>query len=350
MRPRFVSSRQHGAALCLAGSVLIVAAGCGNVLGLDRYEIDDSAGGSAQGGNGAAGQGGFGGSAGGTSGSGGSGGFSNCDGISEPNWDIVRSCILRTSCSPFVPNVTVSQCVTLNYQSAFLGTSCTLAAQDCDDVGTCQGYGYAGAACDGQSGKRCENNIAYDCDGNVFLDCGTQGGNCVYYDSNGDNLDDSVGCKVTDCADPNGTQGCSGNTYYTCIDGEGIGAACSAVQAECRTQGTQTGCFLKTRDTCTTSGVSCDANVAKVCSGGSLLEFDCNSVGLNCSDDPAGTYCAAAGCTTEQVAACEESCNGSVMNICYGGVPFAVDCQAYGFSSCRTFEHPDTKLPFALCL
>ncbi|MCA9644611.1 MAG: hypothetical protein KC492_28160, partial [Myxococcales bacterium] len=244
----------------------------------------------------------------------------------------------------------ISDCVTWSYQSAFLGTSCTLAAKNCDDVATCVGYGYAGEACNGQTGIRCENNVAYDCGNNFFVDCSTRGGTCVLYDSNGDFVDDSAGCKVADCSDPDGTERCAGNNYYTCIGGEGIGAACSAVQAECRTQGGQTGCFLKTSDTCATSGLTCNGNTANLCTGGALLQLDCTSVGLQCSDDPTGTYCAAAGCTPEQAAACEESCDGTTMNLCYGGVRFPVDCTAFGFSSCRSFKHPSTQATFAQSL
>ncbi|MEZ4373289.1 MAG: hypothetical protein R3B07_20870 [Polyangiaceae bacterium] len=340
-------------AACLV-TTLVGSVGCSNVLGLDRYEVDDS-GGTGQGGAGAVGgsggsQGGSsGGGVGGTAGVGGSGGFSNCDGISQPNWDVVRSCILRNSCSPFVQGITISDCVTWNYQSAFLGTSCTLAAKNCDDVATCVGYGFAGDACDGQTGIRCENNVAYDCKNDFFLDCSTRGGTCVLYDSNGDFVNDSAGCKVTQCSDPDGTERCEGNNYYTCIGGEGIGAACSAVQAECRSQGGQTGCFLKTSDSCTTSGLTCDGNTANLCTGGTLLKLNCTSVGLECSDDLSGTYCAAAGCTPEQASACEESCNGSVMSLCYGGVPFAVDCQDYGFARCGMFNNPSSQTMFAQC-
>ncbi|MCA9631382.1 MAG: hypothetical protein KC766_27175 [Myxococcales bacterium] len=335
--------------LTLGATLLLTTMACSSVLGLDRYEVEDSAG---QGGTGAAGQGGtgaMGGSAAGGAG-GTAGAFTNCDGITQPNLDVVRSCILRTSCSPFLQSVTISNCITWNYQSAFLGTSCTLAALDCDDIATCQGYGFAGADCAGQSGVRCEDNIAYDCNNDFFLDCATRGGTCVLYDSDGDSTNDSAGCKVADCFDPDGTEACDGNTYYTCIGGEGIGAACSAVQAECRSQGSQTGCFLKTRDTCTTTGLSCDGNKARLCTGDTLLELDCTSVGLECSDDPAGTYCAAAGCTPTQASACEESCNGSVMNLCYGGVNFPVDCQDYGFTRCAMLNDPSGGAPYAQCL
>lgn len=338
----------------LALSSTLAASGCGNVLGLDRYEVEDSAG-AGQGGNGAGGQGGVGGNMGGSAGSGaggtgGTGGFANCDGVSQPNWDVVRSCVLRTSCSPFIQGVTISQCITWNYQSAFLGTSCTLAAKNCDDVATCVGYGFAGSACSGQSGIRCEDNVAYDCTNDFFLDCSTRGGTCVLYDSNGDFENDSAGCKVTDCADPDGTERCVGNNYYTCIGGEGIGAACSAVQAECRTQGGQTGCFLKTSDTCATPGLSCNGDTANLCTGGALLELDCASVGLNCSDDVSGTYCAAAGCTAEQASACQESCNGTTMNLCYGGISFPIDCTEYGFTRCATVTNPSSQEQYTQCI
>src|SRR5690606_29248962 len=119
---------------------------------------------------------------------------------------------------------------------------------------------------------------------------------------------------------------------------------------ECRTQAGQSNCFLKTGATCTQSGLKCEGNTAKLCTGGSELEFDCSSVGLGCSDDFAGTYCVAPGCTTEQANACEERCSAGVISMCYGGVPYDVDCKQYGFNGCRMIANPTPGAdPYAVC-
>ena len=60
------------------------------------------------------------------------------------------------------------------------------------------------------------------------------------------------------------------------------------------------------------------------------------------------TACVAPGCTTEEP--CSESCSGTELTYCYGGVPVTLDCTDYGFKYCLegTLSSDDT-FPIAYC-
>lgn len=263
-------------------------------------------------------------------------GAGSCDGVPGANPDVVRSCVLAASCSPFVSNISISTCVSLNWQGAFLGTSCIRNVQSCADVELCEGYGFAGEMCEGQSGVRCENNTAIDCDNGYFLKCGVRGGTCDTVDTNFDFTPDQAGCRVKDsCFESSDATHCDGDILYRCLDGVGLGADCSALQAQCVEDASGAACLLVT-PSCDSTVPTCEDGAAQSCIGQTLLRWDCDSVGLECNDENASNpTCAAAGCDLNAVESCTESCNGgATATICYGGVPYEVNCTDYGFSRC----------------
>ncbi len=160
------------------------------------------------------------------------------------------------------------------------------------------------------------------------------------YDSNGDSYLDTADCKVLDSC-VNGS-GCQGDIAYTCVNGTGYGMACSNFGAQCDSQNGQPACYLATQS-CSGSLTPCTGDTAQVCINGRKQSYDCASVGLGCTSDSSGPYCVAPGCTMTDANNCAESCTGSTAHLCYGGVPYNVDCKTYGFSTCT--EHDDKAPP-----
>lgn len=330
------------AALLVVMAALAAAAGCNAALGLDNFQVTHGAGGAQAGNAGTGGTGAGGTGAGGNAGTSGTGGTPACGDVLTPNKKVVQTCILRASCSPFIPDTRISDCITLNLQQAFIGTACTANATNCNEVDLCQGYGFTSPQqCTGQSGWRCENNVAINCTQGYYISCSKLGGQCQMYDSNGDFTPDTADCKVlSSCT--SGQSGCQGDAAYTCIDGEGYGMVCSNFGAQCDTQNGQPACLLATQS-CSGTLPPCQNDSAQVCVNGLKQTFDCSSVGLGCQSDANGPYCVAPGCTLADANKCTESCTGSTAHLCYGGVPYNVDCKAYGFSTCA--GHDDKAPP-----
>jgi hypothetical protein len=358
--------RQRGLPRYLTLGIFTVLSfgGCADVIGLSDYNVvpPGAAGGagSASGDAGStgdagdtasAGQSGSAGQAGaGNAGEAGGGGTDvvvGCDGVTpfSPNLDVVRSCLLRYSCNPFYPDDTISNCVTLNTQRTFGGTSlgCTLDANSCTDVIVCEGYGWAfDELCLGESGWRCQGNLAVNYDGNTVVDCTIYGGVCSEL------ADGTTDCKVLDSCTASDVDRCGGtnnDTLYNCVDGVGYGFKCSHFGSVCEQRNGDEGCYF-TSTSCADPGTnSCMANRRRTCSTDGLLRlYDCASVGLSCSDQE----CTAPGCTRQDVLDCVESCQGTQLSFCYGGTPMTVDCNDYGFPQCGEYTHP-SGWEFATC-
>lgn len=314
--------------LTAAALAILVFSACSQVLGLDDYRVVSDS--ETNNGN--------------TS--------ENCSLASlSPNEQVVRSCVLASSCSPFVQSVSISTCVTINRQAAFTGENCTITATSCDDIDSCRGNGMADSGqCDGQTGVRCQDNIGINCDGNppYFIDCSVRGGTCeVLTDEAGDSY---PSCRVVDTCDAtDDLSHCEGNLLYGCTEGKGYGVDCSSFGTVCMEVDGEGSCYYPAPD-CTEDVQGCSGNVARYCSSvGDLLAFDCGSVGLACTATESGDlYCVAPGCTPDDVNNCEEGCSGSTLNICYGGVSYPVDCTEYGFSRCATYTS-DTLGNYAAC-
>ncbi|MEI9949002.1 MAG: hypothetical protein WDO74_08455 [Pseudomonadota bacterium] len=98
--------------------------------------------------------------------------------------------------------------------------------------------------------------------------------------------------------------------------------------------------------------VSCSGDVATVCSSGSQFKYNCGSVGLACSTTAKSEYCLAPGCNAADVDfVCHESCSddGSSLTFCYGGLPYTVACEAYGFTHCSSGIDRASGRTFAAC-
>jgi hypothetical protein len=282
-----------------------------------------------------------------------------CDGVTPItlNQDVMRSCILRTSCSPYDPVRTISTCVTNNTQDAFAGERCNLKSTTCAEYEACEHNGIAGddlcpAASSGTN--FCVGNKAVTCtsDGTLssWVDCiGLGGTGCgTYTDSTGAEVAD---CQVKEqCSSAAGTvtdYQCSTEASplfeYYCAGAQAFGLACGDF-AYCSVDSSgSAGCYL-TAASCGNDSTSCtSANVAKVCSGGGEYDYDCGSVGLTCKVGAANTdgdtnYCLAPGCKPADVNNCTEFCDGTKLNFCYGGAQVTADCTDYGFSSCEDFS------------
>jgi hypothetical protein len=372
-------------------STLAVAGGCQQILGISDYEVDPKLGGNVggEGGDGGksgtagksgiAGKVGFGGEPGeggsaGTAvviggnggapseaGAGGEGGavpdakFKGCDGTPfTGNEAILRSCLLRVGCLPWLwPNETISRCVSQNAQNVYEGTRCTLDAETCDDITACEGKHveptFCGSGASAKEGMYCNGNELVDCDGFVpyARDCTKDGATCKEF-SPAVKDTETAGCVLplpaNTCTATDAVEKCSGTEYsYQCFGTDAYGSHCTSYAAGCREVAGEIGCFYPL-NACTSEGVTCSNNRATWCDGESKVTFDCGSVGLSCQTS--GDYaedgereCLAPGCAPEDAAACQESCSGTKLTLCYGGAPLTVDCKAYGFKSCEEYDY-----------
>jgi hypothetical protein len=378
--------------LALVAASLITLAGCSQIIGLDGYSVASNNGGSSgtvgtagtvgsagTGGTvGTAGTGGKGGAVGtaGTTSVSGTGGEAGappaitaplgCDGKTPLtlNDAVIRTCILRVSCDPFNPVRSISQCVTNNTQDAFAGERCNLKSNTCADYQACEHKGIAGDdLCPSNKADTnyCSGNKAVSC-GDVgafssWVDCIGLGGTAcgTYTDANGVEAD----CKVAETCTGDADYVCSDEATpvyeYQCVAGQAYGFKCGDF-AYCDTDSTgAAGCYLSAAS-CGADSTTCVGNVATVCAGGGQYEYNCGSVGLGCqvgTPDSAGdtNYCLAPGCKPADVNNCAEFCDGTKLNLCYGGTQVAVDCTDYGFTGCLDgLTNGDTLTSYATCV
>jgi hypothetical protein len=247
---------------------------------------------------------------------------------------ITKACVMLWGCDPYVPNETLSNCISIDVPEAYLYYGCSLTASSCADIIACRGYGYPTMADCPASGPHCNGNRAANCTGagtgNV-TDCTVTGGTCAMYTSAGTTY---AGCDVVPgCGQTDGLPHCNGNTLYTCFGDAGIGKNCFTAET-CKTAGTTTSCYANL-PACSTPGAACAGNDIQDCfTNGTEATFACSHVGLGCQS----AACVAPGCTVANETSCTESCSGTVMSLCIGGAPFAVDCAKYGFSHCAAFN------------
>jgi hypothetical protein len=376
-------------------STLALAAGCSQVLGLGDYETVDpsgavageggevtaggstNVGGKSAGGNGnvagEAGDAGSGGAQGGTAGTsqGGSssageagaagaggeppapmGPFVGCNGTPfEGSEAVVRSCLLRVSCLAWDwPSDSISRCVSQNTQNAYEGTKCTLDAQTCGDIATCEGARLERDFCADKDPKQyCNGDEVVSCDSGFphARDCKKYGGKCKDF---GKELPSgsTVDCELPDvtCTESTATDACGGpqsGYRYQCEGTIAYGAKCSNFAASCQVVDGDAGCYYPL-NTCSQEGVTCTNGRATWCDGDSRVTYDCGSVGLGCATEgdyyeDSGRQCAAPGCTVDDLVDCQETCDGSKLTFCYGGAPVTVDCKDYGFDVCKDYTY-----------
>jgi hypothetical protein len=196
--------------------------------------------------------------------------------------------------------------------------------------------------------SRCEGDYAVNCGGlndspPYFTDCERMGGTC---DIRPDNIADCV--VVDSCSEPDPTgsenyaSGCVGDDYYYCAGGKGFGNDCTKFAADCEMGDNGYGCFYSVTS-CGADSTSCSGDTIVQCTDGERFQYDCGSTNLECTIDTY-SYCLAPGCSGADADDCTESCSGSELTFCYGGAPVTIDCQDYGFDSCKEVEDV-----YALC-
>lgn len=320
-------------------SALALAGGCSiddRVLTETDGEAGDGAGGSSGGSGGKGGSGGSSGGSGGTGGGGtsGTGGYVDCDGDRVAvDMDVVKACILHTSCHPYLPSNSISQCVTYQTLRAFPQGDCGTGSDDCADFRACAGYGYydgdgcesgVDALCEGNTGVRCsaEFSVEFDCDPGTTCEVLTGG---------------AVGCLMPEtCTEEDGTSRCDGNIHYSCQGGMRYGGDCSVSGAMCRLDDVtgSTACYYVAPTCNNPDTVECGASgrIDLCTTTGTSVHYQC-APGLGCSvEGESGAWCLAPGCTPETP--CSESCDGTELTICYGSIPVTVDCRDYGLTRC----------------
>jgi hypothetical protein len=299
---------------------------------------------------GTAGKGGS--TSGGTSGKGGSGAFGgteDCDGDAlEVDEDLVRACLMQVGCNPFVPSVSLSFCITNQRLNTFSQDDCGTGATSCDEYLACRGQGYYdGADCTSGDAVYCEDEtLGVACSRYPYaIDCAKFGGTCATYTDDTD--EQRVWCKVPGhdtCTEPEGMKQCdAAGISYQCIDGVAFGNDCDLIGSECR-DGT---CYY-VLPACTTPGVTCgSATRVDVCyDSEDLARYQC-APGLGCEESATSANCLAPGCTA--TSPCTESCDGTELTFCYGGVPVTLDCTDYGFRRCIESTPTAGEDPLAFC-
>jgi hypothetical protein len=292
-------------------------------------------GGASGGKGGSAGKGGS--SSAGTGGSGATGDYLDCDG--DPvavNLDVVKACVLQTSCHPYLPSTSISQCVTYQTLRAFPQGDCGTSSDSCADFRACAKYGYYdGAGCTGTVEALCEGNVGVVCSGEFSSEFDCDPGTTCEVVATADG--NSAGCRFPDsCGEPDGTAACDGNLHYSCRGGVRYGGDCAVSGAMCRLDEAtgSTGCYYVTPPCSPPDTVECGAaNRIDICTtAGTTAHYECAG-GLGCTLDGDGSaWCVAPGCTPDD--ACSESCSGTELTLCYGSIPVTVDCRDYGLSQC----------------
>jgi hypothetical protein len=253
---------------------------------------------------------------------------------------LVTTCMMAISCDPFVFPVSLSDCITKDVLRSTGSYACLSTIADCNGWYNCQGDRFSTLdECPGFSSFCDTNNTAFDCVvayPGLVTNCTKQGGTCVQYtDDFGDSRADCV--VVPSCTDVDGGVQCSPNNQaISCINGQGFGLNCTAVDSTCQA-GTTVG------QSCAPNGNVCSSPGTTSCSDGTTLStcdvtsqgftYDCSRAGDTCTTGDAGSGCVAPGCALPS--SCVESCDGlNTLTVCVGGAPFTIDCTQYGFTSC----------------
>jgi hypothetical protein len=276
--------------------------------------------------------------------------------IGQPDFQrLVDTCVLTISCDPHFFNVTISDCIGLDFLQSNGSTACLSTIRDCNGFYSCDGVRAATAAeCpDGGVSALCANNVAVNCNSQIARNCTKFGGTCgQYIDSTGAA---AVGCIVVpSCVDTDGGDQCLGNKDYVCISGVGYGLDCTTISATCANRGSGTTCYYDA-PMCTTVGNVCNGDRLTACfSDNRSFTYNCARSGLSCSVDDAGVgTCVDRACAT--AVPCTEGCetDGHTLRACVGGAPYAIDCAQYPpYTSCTSTMHAfgsASPVPYAYC-
>jgi len=254
-----------------------------------------------------------------------------------PSLDSIRACVLTTGCLAIDPPISVGSCVGIDNITQTGQKACLVEAKDCGDVIACLGTGAATAdQCpEGSTQATCQKNLAIDCPSKAVFNCDVIGGTCTTYPQTVGGPANRAGCMVVSSCSGTGSS-CSGTSAFFCRGGKGIGFDCAKSSSVCAVQNGSPGCYIKGPD-CPDikADVKCDGNKGVFCGSGGKVTVDCATSGLACvTDDKRGVYCLAPGCTIDEGVACDDSCSGTALTLCIGGVRHTIDCTEYGFTRC----------------
>lgn len=196
-------------------------------------------------------------------------------------------------------------------------------------------------------GQLAENTATrVDCTGQ--LDAGARTENCAAWGQTcaAENLfsicaGDSNGFRCT-------TTGCDGNALHDCAPdgGSNVGVDCLGFGARtCVTSGAIFACAAEGAPCSPTSAITCDAGIARSCASGFEESVDCRAITAlpafcNASATASAALGAASGCfplTACADSAPSESCTGSTLQSCYGGVTYSTECA----NGCALVTTPD---------
>lgn len=264
----------------------------------------------------------------------------------------ITACVWLTGCLPFKPTagtISMSTCVNYNYPAAEPIQSCATTAKSCADMVACSHVAYATPSDCPSAGAFCNGTTAANCSaaGQGYIRrCDLDQGTCKTYQSGGKTI---ANCDVLpSCSNTDTNLHCNQNTLYFCAGGAGYGEKCPS-NSTCKETSNGADCYSNSLTSCSLTGDHCDGDVYVQCLPASLEhKFDCGALGLSCQEvtDEAGKTnpnCLAPGCTVQDQTNCQESCSGTIANICVGGAQLGIACTDFGMQSCQTYQVTDSS-------
>lgn len=306
----------------LAALPLII--GCNSILGIQKAELSETAGG-------------------------------ECD----LNLDkaLVDGCIYRASCDPISPPFNVSNCVTYKSQLVIPEEEATLNAKSCKPIEEALGRRYeprsscAGApngwVCspDGSSSLYCGEGRPY------MRDCSARGSVCTVTEDADPGaypcgIPDHITCKAGENKNPF----CEGDLQLGCTEGRPIGYDCGEVGTKCFEAESNATCLPDAGRCNKVNEIKCvsDSKIDFCAAPGVLVHYEC-AKGTSCRNGEAGVDCYVDGCEPEPD--CEEGCakDGVTLEFCVAGAKVQRKCTDYGFDFCSSYKSADGVTTFAYC-
>jgi hypothetical protein len=260
--------------------------------------------------------------------------------------EIMRACLLATSCAGAGSSLTPSQCLDQFGLTAYRPSDLLFAhllacagVKTCSEFRSCWGGDFItldtvlfGGSCEGNSLTMTPTDSTLS---PVHFDCGAVGGFCELLASNST----SYGCNVRSCArgliaptcEGTTASGCGGWAEYTSID-------CARTGRICRIDGVHAVCDGTAGAACEGSEkVTCSGSVATYCGGSAHTTLDCARTHFRTRCGAGGTSwepCSRAGTECDPINY-GGACDGAKVKVCVDGSIVSVDCAAAGLASCE---------------
>jgi hypothetical protein len=133
-------------------------------------------------------------------------------------------------------------------------------------------------------------------------------------------------------------ESCAGGVHEA-INCEAAGYTCGTV-ADAGIIGCLTGDQVKT---CDSEGATCTGDVASICDGFNISEFDCAAAGGTCVKDGANVRCARDGDKCSPLDPGLNVCDGDVIKLCVGGALTNFDCSSVNKKTCSPGTGPQSS-------